>query len=125
MSSIAQCASSVVGCISPPKGITPFPTAKIGGAGVLMLGPAILLLNLILKLVFIAAGLYAFFNLIAAGYQFIGAGGDAKAVAAAWNKIMGTFIGIIVIISSFLIAAIMGRIFFGDATYFLQPSLFI
>src|SRR3989344_6101306 len=108
---IAQCnPDSVIGCISPPKGVDPLPSIAKGVGGAVALGPLILLLNLIFKLAFIAAGLYAFFNLITAGYQFIGAGGDAKAVTAAWNKIQQTFLGIIVIISSFLIAAIMGRI---------------
>lgn len=123
MTLIADCSTSPVGCLTAPSGVQPLPSVGAGGA--VTLGPVILLLNLGFKLAFIGAGLYAFINLITAGYQFISAGGDAKVVTAAWNKIQQTFMGVIIIVSSFLIAAIMGRIIFGDATYFLQPTLFI
>ncbi|MBI2611607.1 hypothetical protein HYW54_02555 [Candidatus Gottesmanbacteria bacterium] len=124
---IAQtCKDSPLGCLEAPSGVVKLPTITIEGGGRgIGLGPIILLVNLGFKILFIGAGLYAFFNLITAGYQFIGAGGDAKAVTAAWSKIQQTFIGIIVIVVSFLIAAIFGQILFGDALYFLQPSLTI
>lgn len=112
---LADC-NSVIGCISPPPGVTPLPQ---GGD----LGPIIGILNLFLKLVFIAAGLFALFNFIIAGFGFMTAGGDAKQVSAAWNKIQMSFLGLIVIVSSFLLAAILGQILFGDATYFLKPQL--
>jgi len=124
----AQCSSSVLGCISPPVGVKVLPTVTNTGplAGIAVsLGPAILFVNLVFKLIFIAAGIFALFNLIGAGFQFMNAGGDAKNVTAAWDKIMQTFLGIIIMISSFLIAALMGWMIFGDATYFLQPSLLI
>ena len=122
---MAACsATDPIGCIDAPTGVIPLPTIASGGTGI-TLGPIILLLNLIFKLIFVAAGLFAFLNLLAAGFGFMNAGGDAKAVSAAWNKIQQTFIGIIVIVSSFLLAAIIGRIFFDSATYFLQPTLIL
>ncbi len=112
-----------IGCIEPPTGVKPLPVDV--NSGIVTLGPIILLLNLVFKLIFIAAGLYAFFQLITAGFGFINAGGDAKQVSAAWNKITQTFLGVIIIVASFLMAAIMGQIFFGNALYFLQPSLIL
>lgn len=124
---LAAC-DPIIGCIEAPTGVMALPTISLApgvvGGGV-TLGPIILLLNLVLKLVFVVAGLYAFFNLIFAGFGFIGAGGDAKAVSASWSKIMQTLIGIIVIVSSFLLSAIMGQIFFGKAMFFLQPTLIL
>lgn len=80
-------------------------------------------LNSVLRLVFIAAGIWALFNLIMAGFAFINAGGDAKEISKAWDKIWQTFVGVIIIVSSFLIAAIMGMLFFGNPAAILQPTL--
>lgn len=118
---IADCANSIIGCITPPQGVVPLPA--VGPDGDVSLGPIILLLNLVFKLVFIGGGLFGFLNLLAAGFGFMNAGGDAKAVSAAWNKIQQTFLGLVILVSSFLLAAIMGQIIFGNPTYFLQPSL--
>ncbi|OGG14872.1 hypothetical protein A2773_01225 [Candidatus Gottesmanbacteria bacterium RIFCSPHIGHO2_01_FULL_39_10] len=119
---IAAC-TDPIGCITPPAGVIALPA--IGDGGKVTLGPIIILLNLIFKLVFVVGGLFAFLNFLAGGFGFINAGGDPKQVSAAWNKIQGTFLGLIVLVSSFLIAAILGQIFFGNATYFLQPTLIL
>ncbi len=80
-------------------------------------------LNSILKLVFIVAGLFAFINIILAGYQFMTAGGDPKAVGKAWEKIWQSFLGLLIVVSSFLLAAIIGILLFKDPTAILQPKL--
>jgi hypothetical protein len=81
------------------------------------------LLNTLLRLVFIVAGIYALLNIIIAGINFMGAGGDAKVVASAWNRIWQTALGLLIIVVSFLLAAVIGAIFFGDPTAILQPKL--
>lgn len=81
------------------------------------------LLNSILRIIFIAAGIWVFFNIILAGFKFLNAGGDPKAVAAAWDKITKSVIGLAVIVSSFLVAAIIGLIIFKDPTIILNPKL--
>lgn len=80
-------------------------------------------LNSLLKLVFIAAGLWGFLNLILAGYQFMTAGGDPKKVGEAWARIWQSLLGLLIIVSSFLIAAIMGILLFKDPAAILQPKL--
>lgn len=122
---VADCTKSLLGCISPPQGVKALPAIVGKDKTGIGLGPIMLLVNLGFKILFIVAGLYAFFNLIAAGYQFMSAGGDAKAVSAAWNKIQQTFMGIIIMVASFLLAAIMGQLLFGNLFYFLQPTLII
>ena len=123
---IADCTTSPLGCLTAPSGVQALEKIEEGGKVVgIELGPILLLVNLGFKLMFIGAGLYGFFNLIAAGYGFMSAGGDAKQVTAAWNKIQQTFMGIVIMVASFLLAAIMGQLLFGDATYFLQPKLIL
>lgn len=78
----------------------------------------------VLRLVFAVAGIYAFINLILAGYGYMSAGGDAKAVSKAWDRIWQTLIGLAIIAGSFVIAALIGYLFFGDPMFMLQPSIY-
>lgn len=79
--------------------------------------------NNILKLIFIVAGLYAFVNIILAGFGFMSAGGDPKVFGKSWQRIYQTILGLAIIVASFLIAAIIGIVFFKNPTALLQPSL--
>ncbi len=83
-----------------------------------------LLLSNILRLVFIGAGIFALFNLITAGFQYMNSGGDSKQLVAAWNRIWLTLFGLIIIVGSFAFAALIGYVFFGNPTYILQPMLY-
>lgn len=103
--------AALFGKINPPTGVTP---------GVSGLGN---LISTVLRLLVIAGGVWALFNFIIAGYQFIQAGGDSKAVSAAWARIWQSLVGVIIITASFLFAAIIGQIFFGSPTAILSPKL--
>lgn len=113
--------------ISDPIGvISPMIKGPAGAAGVTKFGELtgiVVLINTALKILFIVAGVYALFNIVIAGIEFINAGGDAKSVTKAWNRIWQSLLGLVIIVSSFLIAAIIGIILFGDPTYILNPKL--
>jgi len=81
-------------------------------------------LNNAIKLIIIIAGLYAFFNLIIAGYGFMGAGGDSKKVEEAWAKIWQSLIGLLIIAGSFVLAAIFGWMLFEEPGAILQPKIY-
>ena len=87
-------------------------------------GGLILFLTNILRLVFVAAGIFAFINLVIAGFQYMGAGGDAKQLEQAWGKIWQSLLGLIIVVGSFALAALIGFIVFGDASYILSPKIF-
>lgn len=112
-------ADDVIGTINVTTGILKNKAIESTGqlTGIMML------LNSILKLAFVVAGIWAFLNFIIAGYGFLSAGGDAKAVGKAWDRIWQSFVGLLVIVSSFLLAAIAGMLLFGDATAILNPTL--
>ena len=112
--------SSIVGTVD-----NPLPTAYqgiTGNAG--SPGGLILFLTNILRLVFVAAGLFAFINLILAGFQFMSAGGDAKAIEKAMGKIWQSLIGLILVVGSFALAALFGYLLFGDAGFILNPKIY-
>ena len=71
----------------------------------------------------IGAALYALFNLVLAGYDFMSASDDPKKVAGAWAKIWQTLIGLTFAAGAFVLAAIFGQLLFGSPTFILQPTL--
>ncbi len=82
------------------------------------------LANNLIKFVIVLAGLYAFWNLILAGYMFMSAGGDAKAVGKAWEKIWQSVIGLLIVAGSYVLAGIFGYLIFGDASALITPRIF-
>lgn len=80
-------------------------------------------ITVIIRLITIVAGIWALFNLIFAGFKYITAANDVKAVETAWQSIYMSLIGLIIIVSAFAIAAIVGGLFFGDATFIINPRL--
>ena len=81
------------------------------------------LIQFSLRLLIIGAGIYALFNLVLAGYSFMSAGDDAKAVSAAWAKIYQTIIGLAFAAGAFVLAAIFGQLIFGDWNFLLSPKI--
>ena len=106
----------IIGKVTPPPGI-----AKYGG---IEAGGLISFLNNLIKLVVVVAGLYTLLNLILAGYQFISAGGDPKGVQTAWAKIWQSLVGLLIVASAFVLAAIFGWLLFGDPGAILKPQIF-
>jgi hypothetical protein len=86
-------------------------------------GLTILFVN-ILRLVFLVAGIYAFLNFILAGFAFLSASGDPKRITAAWEKIWLTIVGLLVIVISFLLAAVVGFLLFHDPLFILNPKIY-
>jgi hypothetical protein len=114
MNFLAQ--SNPFGTVNAPPGVNKFAGGDIQGIP--------LFINIILRTLVLGAGLYALFNLILAGYAFLSAGGDPKAIAGAWAKIWQSILGLAVTASAFIIAAIIGILLFGDATRLLRITIF-
>jgi hypothetical protein len=110
--------SSIVGEVK-----NPLPTAYQGITAA-QGGGLIHFLTNILRFVFVVAGMFAFINLILAGFQFMSAGGDSKAVEKAWGKIWQSLMGLILIVGSFALAALFGYLLFGDAGFILNPKIY-
>ena len=80
-------------------------------------------INVLLNALVVIAGVYAVFNLVMAGYGFMSAGDDPKKVQAAWSKIWQTLMGLAVAAGAFVLAAIFGRLLFGDYSALLEPII--
>jgi len=103
------------GQIDTPQAIYKFGTVDGGAIGNL--------LNLAFRLMIVVGGIYALFNFILAGYGFLSAGDDPKAIAGAWAKIWQSVVGLVLMAGAFVLAAIFGLLIFGDAGFILNPVI--
>ncbi|MBU0619172.1 hypothetical protein KKD62_02970 [Patescibacteria group bacterium] len=106
----------IFGSVDMPPGVEKY--------GILQAGGLISFLSNIIKLISIGAGIFSLVNLVLAGLGFIGSSGDPKKTAAAWEKIWMSLIGLLIIVSSFVLAAIIGYIIFGSVNAILIPQIY-
>lgn len=104
-----------LGNIPVPAPLATFGDPANGGIGNL--------LNLILKVIMVGGGIYALFNLVLAGYAFMGAGDDPKKMEGAWSKIYQTALGLLFMAGAFVLAAIFGQLIFGQWDFILNPRI--
>lgn len=103
------------GTIDKPPGVDRF---GAGGEN----GILIFISNL-LQLATVIAGLWVLLNFILAGFEYISSQGDSGAHAKVREKITNSIIGLVIITISYTLVAVVGLILFGDAAYFLNPTL--
>ena len=106
--------SEIIGGVKPPPGVT----KSLRGGGLRDL------INSVILLLIVGAGIYAVINIVMAGYAFMSAGDDPKKIAGAWAKIWQTFLGLGIAAGAFVLAAIFGQILFGDPNALLQLRIF-
>ncbi|HUW21181.1 MAG TPA: hypothetical protein VMW41_00800 [Candidatus Bathyarchaeia archaeon] len=82
------------------------------------------LLNNILKLAVVVAGIFSFINLIVAGYGFMSAAGNPEKITEAWSRIWQSLVGLLIVASSFVLAALFGYLVFGDPTAIISPKIY-
>lgn len=106
----------IFGTVNPPPGVAAFGGGTEGG------GLIIFISNMI-KLITVVAGIYGLFNIVSAGYTYLSSGGNAKATEQAMNQLNYSLIGLMIIVGSFTITALISLLLFGDATYILNPKI--
>lgn len=95
-------------------------TGSTNGSGLFVI------LNSLFKMAIVMGGIYTLWNLVSAGYGFMSAGGDPKAIQKAWDKIWQSVVGLLVIAGSLVIAVVIGYLIFGsaNATILISPRLY-
>lgn len=112
-----SCGSSQVGGIKPPPSISKI-NGSIGGQNGL-----IVFLSRLINLFVIICGIWTMFNFLYAGYQLISSQSDTKAQSEIKDSLTMTAIGLAIIAGAYIIAGLIGLIFFGDAGFILNPQL--
>jgi hypothetical protein len=83
-----------------------------------------LLISNALRLFFVVAGIITLFNFILAGFQYMSSAGDPKTLQSAWNRIMYSLIGLVIMSGAFVLAAIFGYLIFKDPLFMLRPAIY-
>lgn len=104
----------IFGQINPPPGVAKW--ASQGG----LIG----FLSAILKVLIIFGGIWTLINIILAGYQFLSGAGKPEEISKAWAKIWQSLLGLLFIAGAFVLAAIFGKVIFGDWFAILQPRVY-
>lgn len=104
----------IFGQVNTPPGVDKF---AAGPAGLIQL------ISNIIKLITIIAGLFGLFNIISAGYTYLSSGGNAKATETAMNQLSYSLIGLMIIVGSFTLTALVSLLLFGDPLYILNPRI--
>lgn len=86
----------------------------------------ITIISNLVRLAMILAGIYTLFNFILAGYGFLSAGGDAKLVQKSQERIWRSVLGLLIVVGSLVLAAIIGFIIFGPSNWniLISPKIF-
>lgn len=105
----------IFGTIQAPAALNAFGTVETGALGRFT--------TLLFRLMIVGGGIYSLFNIILAGYAFLSAGDDSKKIEGAWARIYQSLIGLSFIAGSFVLAAIFGRIIFGDFNAIINPNI--
>jgi hypothetical protein len=114
-----DCGSAQLGGVKPPPAITSFnfQTGSASGNGI------ILFLSRLINLFVIVCGIWTMFNFLYSGYILISSQSDTKNQSEIKDKLTMTAIGLAIIAGAYIIAGLIGLIFFGDAGYILNPQL--
>lgn len=77
----------------------------------------------VITIIFAAAGLFAFFNLMISGFSYISAAGDSKKIEAATYSINMSLMGLVIMVGAAAITGIISYLLFGSATAILSPTI--
>jgi len=117
------CGSAVVGGIRPPDGVKDFNLdAAMQGSGGNAIG-LFVFVSRALRLFTIICGLGIFLTFLWAGYALITQAGNSKAYSDVRERLQYALVGLIIVVSAYTIAAIIGLIFFGNPAYLINPDL--
>jgi len=105
------------GTFAPPPGIAEYEGTTQGVSAITTL------LSNILRLTIFAAGLYTLINLIVSGIQYIGSSGNPELLKQASSRIWLSLLGMIIIAAAIILAAVIGKIFFGDYNAIIRPLI--
>jgi hypothetical protein len=115
MKLLAQNAQNALGKIPLPDELKNFGDVQGGALGKF--------LQIFIMLIIVGGGIYALFNLVLAGYAFMGAGDDPKKMEGAWAKIWQTAMGLLFMAGAFVLAAIFGQLIFNNPLFILNPTI--
>jgi len=77
----------------------------------------------IIRFIVVIAGIFALWQLLTGGLQFITSGGDKGKITEAQHKMQMSLVGLVIIAGSFIIIALVSKLLFGNSGAILNPEL--
>lgn len=115
---VGNAGSQIIGPIVPPQGVGAYNArAGVGGIGILIFA------SNALKFFAVICGVVIFFNFISAGFEYITGAGKTETHTKVREKLTWSVLGLVLLISAYVIAAIIGLLIFGNASFILQPNI--
>lgn len=114
---IAQ--ADIFGTIEAPQGVEEYNIEAGGGDAI----GIFIFMTRFIQMLFVLGGLWVVFNVITAGFIYLSSEGDAKAHSQVRDKITMSVIGLLIIVTSYGFASIIGLIFFGQPDFILNPTI--
>ncbi|HYD34894.1 MAG TPA: hypothetical protein VD999_02405 [Vitreimonas sp.] len=109
--------ANVFGKVSPPPGVQLYSGTGGNQIGILAF------MSTLIRVATVIAGIWVMFQFILAGYEYITASGDASAHNKVRERLTMSVIGLILIVTSYTVAALIGLIVFDDAGFILNPII--
>ena len=78
----------------------------------------------VVRVLTIVAGLWMFFNLVLAGFNFMTANGKQEQNTKAWSMIWQSLVGLVIIGAAFALTAVISQLLFGKTTTLLIPTIY-
>jgi len=116
----AVCSSpsdALFGAIEAPPGVAEFNQQSESGIGI------IVFFSNLIKLIAIIAGIWTMLNFILAGFTYVTSADNPSAIEKIGSKLTLSVVGLGIIVASYTIAAVIGLIIFGDATFIINPQI--
>lgn len=107
----------LIGDIDVPKGVDLFNENADGGIGV------ILFASNMIRFFIIIGGLWTLLNVILAAFIYLTGEGKADTHSKVNSKLTMSVIGLILMIVSYTVAALIGLLFYGDSNFILTPTI--
>lgn len=112
---------AVIGTIQVPKGVEKFNFTS-GGPGGGIIGIVKFISNMITAIIIIG-GILILINIALAAFAYITSGGKTDANVKVRDRFTMSIIGLLLMIIAYTIAALIGLIFYGDASFILTPYI--
>lgn len=108
-----------IGTIEEPPGVDAYNQAAGVGADETAL---LFFVTRMIRAVSLVAGVWSLGNVMFAGFTYITGKGDTAAHQKVRDYITMSAIGLMLIVASYTVGGILGLVFFGDASFLLNPT---
>jgi hypothetical protein len=114
----AQTPEEIIGGIDAPPGVDIISARPEAGE----IGIFLFFSNLTLGII-ILGGIWTFANIVLAAYAYITGGGNPDSHTKVRDRLSMSLIGLLLMVGAYTLTGLIGLIFFGDASYILNPTL--